>query len=109
MELKLQTIKFKCENKMMKTLISHIELDKEAFSTIAKTATETNKTSAETTKTSVSALSYIVKNFPNAPDIEIFNKFNFLEKPSISKLADSILYKHKNKILTPYITDMLIK
>jgi len=105
----LKIVKLECKNEILNVklnmndkFIKQCVSDKEKFANIAQTSVDTNKTST-------SALSYIVKNFSNAPDIKPFKNFKFLKEKNDYKFLDNFLYMHKQRKLTPYITDMLIK
>lgn len=59
-------------------------------------------------KTSVNALSYVVKNFNNAPAIEKFSKYELLKIEENYTIREIIIYYQKNDNLSDFVGAVLI-
>jgi hypothetical protein len=98
---KIKELEAKIED--MTIQLDETKQDKNTFKMIAVNT-------SEATKTSTNALSYVVRNYKNAPAIETFSNFSMLleydPKETVAKIA---ICQYRKKELTQYIGNILIK
>lgn len=75
-----------------------IEMLKEDKKTLAKVAVE-----------STSTLSFIVKNYNNAPNIQKFDDFSLLKFKNNAEMVNMVAYKKKKNIFDEYVVEILIE
>jgi hypothetical protein len=96
----------KLENELLKQRLRDKDDDMKDFKNIATTAVKTNNKA--TTKT-ISALSYVIKNFKNAPAIHKFSNYPLLvsddKKKSISEI---VIHYHDKGELAKFVGDKLL-
>jgi len=104
--VKEEQIKKDYENKFLKEKLKSsqekiklLEKNNKCLSTIATSST----------KTAQSAMSFIINNYADAPNIKAYNNFKFLKEKDHYKIADTILHKYKHKTLVDYISKLLIE
>ena len=70
-------------------------------------AQDVAKSTIKTTDTAVNGLTYVRKNYPNAPVLKKLDKYDFGEEDE--KLIELVLFYSRKKTLSHYIGDFLIK
>lgn len=61
-------------------------------------------------KTSISTMSYIMKNYNNAPAIELIKDYSIMHiNQDNTKFVETLIYEHKHKNLYAYLGDFIIK
>lgn len=90
------------ENKHKTQIIELLTEDK-------KNLIEDKKSLTTIATSSTGALSFLVKNYSNAPNITKFDNFSLLKYESTGDMANMLAYKQKKNIFGEYITEILLE
>lgn len=100
------------ENQFLKEMVKKLEEDKKQLNSIIEHYQKTINNAGLIIKTSVSALSYIARNYQNAPVLEKLNDYTYITYKDDEDKADLIemLYTHyETKSLHKYLGDIIVK
>ena len=94
-------------------IIRNLEEDKKKLEDHIEYFKHSNNTVNETTKKSVSALTYLAKKHKNSPPLramDIEGAKKVLEyKPNDDTLIEQLIYQYKNKTLSEYVGNIIVK
>ena len=102
-------VQLTANNDKLKDTLELVQENKKETLDILAAENNFHKQQLNTASRSMSALTYVMENYPNAPPLKEFDKFELLQIEANKSIVETTLYQYKTKTLAASIGDVIIK